>query len=313
MSDSDSEQARSAKRRLRHDYRSLLSDAAARKKEYLADGGALLRGDLERANALFCGVQSAAEGVLDSRFLALSADIGAQRARMLRIDSAAFDSLEYVERLRARLYGPAAAAAADGRPAWAAVGAAAARFARAAPRLAYMYGPLTAPPRARRAPRQTQTQAQSQQQQSQAQAQARIETLGEDAVREQENQTTRLVRRIHRILTEAGPVNLFRLVINPHSFAQSVENVFYVSFLIRDGRAFIDDASGQPMIEACEPPQQDDYHQGVAKKQLIFTLDQATWRDIIDAYAITDPVIPQRPVRRDEHGRSQVSTQAAAL
>ncbi|KAJ1938365.1 hypothetical protein FBU59_004461 [Linderina macrospora] len=113
-------------------------------------------------------------------------------------------------------------------------------------------------------------------------------------VKKQENQTTKLVRKVHRILAEVGPINLFNLVINPHSFSQSVENIFYVSFLIRDGKAFIDDKSGQPMIEACEPPQQGDYEQGLSKRQLIFSLEQASWKEIVEFHG--DPGSWYRPV-----------------
>ncbi|KAJ2160280.1 hypothetical protein GGF46_002392 [Coemansia sp. RSA 552] len=302
--DDDSEQSRAEKRQLRHSYRSLLSDAATRKKEYLADNGRLLHEDLARANSLFDSVQSTAEGVLDSRFLMLSADVGAQRAHMLRIDGAAFDSLEFIEKARAKLYGAA------GSPDWAGLGSVAARYARQPPRFACIYGPLMAEQRERRrtdGPRKRTVEDMV------AQAtQAQIETMDAGDVRRQENQTTRLVQKIHRILTQVGPINLFNLVINPASFAQSVENIFYVSFLIRDGKAYIDDESGQPMIEACEPPQQEDYQSGLTKKQLIFTLDLATWREIIDVYGIEACAIPQRQSRRDASGASQVASQVRA-
>ncbi|KAJ1964587.1 hypothetical protein GGI12_001330 [Dipsacomyces acuminosporus] len=133
--------------------------------------------------------------------------------------------------------------------------------------------------------------------------------MEESDVKKQENQTTKLVQRVHRILTKVGPINLFKLVINPHSFAQSVENIFYVSFLIRDGKAFINDETGQPMIEACEPPQQGDYQSGLTKKQLIFSLDQETWREIIDVYSITECAIGQRRSKVGPDGLSQISSQ----
>lgn len=46
-------------------------------------------------------------------------------------------------------------------------------------------------------------------------------------------------------------VNLFRFVVNPNNFAQSVENIFYLSFLIRDGKVALElSDSGEP--ELCE-------------------------------------------------------------
>jgi hypothetical protein len=51
---------------------------------------------------------------------------------------------------------------------------------------------------------------------------------------------------------EDGPVNLFTFVINPNDFAQSVENIFYLSFLIRDGKVALETQDdGQVVI--CTP------------------------------------------------------------
>lgn len=49
-------------------------------------------------------------------------------------------------------------------------------------------------------------------------------------------------------------VNLFEFAINPNDFGQSVENMFYVSFLVKDGRAGIQvGADGEMRI--CQPHQ----------------------------------------------------------
>lgn len=48
-----------------------------------------------------------------------------------------------------------------------------------------------------------------------------------------------------------GEVNYFKWVINPRSFGQTMENVFYTSFLINNGHAAIEiseDGGGIPMI-----------------------------------------------------------------
>lgn len=290
----EDELTQNERRELRTGYRDLLSDATARKKEYLAGDGSLLLDDLKRANSLFDKVDGTSEGVLDSRFLIMSADIGAQRAHQLRIDQSAFDPLEYVDKIRRTLYNstdPDEAQMSGTQPNWSAVGKIAAQFSRRTPRFAWIYGPLMTTPRQRR-------KAEGRRQNTSSQAvkrEAHIEAMDEASIQRQENQTTKFVQRVHRKLAEVGPINLFELVINPESFAQSVENIFYVSFLIRDGKAFIDDQSGQPMIEACEPPQQDDYQSGLTKKQLIFSLDQPTWQEIIDVYHIEHSIIPTRP------------------
>lgn len=44
-------------------------------------------------------------------------------------------------------------------------------------------------------------------------------------------------------------MNLFRFVVNPNDFAQSVENIFHLSFLIRDGKVALEtNAEGEPQI-----------------------------------------------------------------
>jgi hypothetical protein len=50
-------------------------------------------------------------------------------------------------------------------------------------------------------------------------------------------------------ISRGGGIALFKFVINPYSFGQTIENLFYVSFLIRDGKVGISmDDRGLPYL-----------------------------------------------------------------
>ena len=60
-----------------------------------------------------------------------------------------------------------------------------------------------------------------------------------DLAQDEEKNTAYMVRLVYdKYLKKESDeeVNFFKFFINPHSFAQSVENLFYTSFLIKDGR-----------------------------------------------------------------------------
>ncbi|KAI3618680.1 nuclear protein qri2 [Moniliophthora roreri] len=102
-------------------------------------------------------------------------------------------------------------------------------------------------------------------------------------------------RQIASKLEEMGEINLFRFFINPNDFAQSVENLFYLSFLIRDGKVALDsDEKGEPIIYLCSPPSEEDFVNGLRKRQLVFEFDMDTWKKAIEVFDLKDPIIPQR-------------------
>ena len=51
------------------------------------------------------------------------------------------------------------------------------------------------------------------------------------------------------VLKRNNPVKLDNLILNRHSFAQTVENLFALSFLVRDGRVFMEvDENGSHLV-----------------------------------------------------------------
>ncbi|KAM0280640.1 hypothetical protein ACHAQH_003947 [Verticillium albo-atrum] len=97
-------------------------------------------------------------------------------------------------------------------------------------------------------------------------------------------------------LRDTGGVDLLRFVVNPKSFGQTVENMFYVSFLIRDGKVNVEfDENELPSLSPIDSSGAEGVAKtGAMKHQAIFSMDMKTWRDIIDTFHITTPMIEHR-------------------
>ncbi|PNP50051.1 hypothetical protein THARTR1_09236 [Trichoderma harzianum] len=127
----------------------------------------------------------------------------------------------------------------------------------------------------------------------QADTQQTVADLITDDMDEEEN--TRIMHQ--HGLRSTGGIDLMRFVVNPKSFGQTIENLFYVSFLIRDGRVEIDfDEHGLPALAPVDRERDDTaaIRQATSKHQAILSMDMETWRDIIDTMGIKEPMIEHR-------------------
>jgi hypothetical protein len=115
-----------------------------------------------------------------------------------------------------------------------------------------------------------------------------------------------------------GGLAFFKFVINPHSFGQTIENMFYVSFLIRDGKVGISmDDRGLPYLSMWPPPRfipdkgtdrfldfpevsggKVNGHEK-AKHQAVLAIDMDYWEQLIDVFDIKEPMIRHR--EEEEH------------
>ncbi|OAX83486.1 hypothetical protein ACJ72_02156 [Emergomyces africanus] len=97
-------------------------------------------------------------------------------------------------------------------------------------------------------------------------------------------------------ISDDGGVPLFRFCINPKSFGQTVENLFYISFLVRDGSVGISlDSNELPTLLPSQPAAPSEAQAKKLKKhQTVFSLDFETWENLIEVFDIQEPLIPHR-------------------
>ena len=94
-------------------------------------------------------------------------------------------------------------------------------------------------------------------------------------------------------LRKKSPINLFEFVINPRSYGQTIENIFYLSFSVRDARAKITmDRHGLPIVSYVDALTDEEME--MENTQCVLEITQQHWEDLIRALDITDSIIPHR-------------------
>jgi hypothetical protein len=131
-----------------------------------------------------------------------------------------------------------------------------------------------------------------------------IQQIPEDDQTEEDYSAAFARHRVAQTPDGEPAVHLFDFAINPQDFGQTVENLFYISFLVREGNAqIVKDDDGLPLLAPAAPrgvSEQRD--QGAQKHQAVFSIDYPTWQMFIEAYSIREPLIPHRVQEEDNGG-----------
>ncbi|ODQ59564.1 hypothetical protein WICANDRAFT_78212 [Wickerhamomyces anomalus NRRL Y-366-8] len=129
---------------------------------------------------------------------------------------------------------------------------------------------------------------------------------GDDINGKSINQTPNSVQECFKVFHEkshGAEINIFKFFINPHSFSQSIENMFFTSFLIRDGRLILgEDEDGYPTIAELPPLPQDPKEREKVllerrdrpSNHIIFQLEYDSWKNLIEKLNITESYLPHR-------------------
>ncbi|KAF8441571.1 Nse4 C-terminal-domain-containing protein [Boletus edulis BED1] len=300
----DPDQDAAEKRDIRKKYRLLEKKTGEnlRPQDHDAED---LAGQIAQADELFSKVKNPTEATLDSTVLRNVSSIGAQKARAMKLGSAAFDMDDFVSKLITFMGGrqrfedeeeEEMEVVEEGTLDWDKIGRMALAKSRRVPVTGFMLGPLSIEQK-KRGPIKRQQQEKVQEEESKPQE------IKEDDIKRSDNETTKNVLKIKDILEATGPINIFKFIVNPNDFAQSVENLFYLSFVIRDGEcAFEINDNGEPIVMRCEQPTMEDRAGGVHARQIVMEFDMATWKRAIEVWNITESQIPQRPSAKTKIG-----------
>ncbi|PWN40027.1 hypothetical protein IE81DRAFT_325958 [Ceraceosorus guamensis] len=304
----DPEQSAQEKRHVRKVYRDLISATEVKRTKIAEASAKDLSSLVLQGNEAYANVRAPTEGVLDSRFLLNASEMGAQMAKNIKMASGAFDTEEYLARVVKFIAGSArarraASAESDARSDdheeeedvhawhWDRLGQLAARYSRRAPTLDFLLGPLETSQKERKGMKRARIDKSG--------PMVAPQELKESDIQQSETETTRMVREVADVLEQVGGApgcHLFRFVLDPKSFSNSVENLFYVSFLIRDGKASLEDdeETGEPILMAVDEPTEEDYAQGLTRRQLVLELTMPVWEELIQLYDIKESIIPTR-------------------
>ncbi|XP_069468069.1 non-structural maintenance of chromosomes element 4 homolog A [Ambystoma mexicanum] len=300
-----------SRRQIRHQYRELINSVQLNREDMLSSRSNKLTEALQECNKLFTGVSQAREAALDAQFLVLATNLGKEKANQLHSDMTVFDPTSFAEdllkfmglnRLESGAQGEGGSDAEEEgllegflpSDAWQKLGKEAEKYFRRAPAFHYMLGTFKMDPpvvrqrveRQRKKPNTDERRAMP----------AQLKKMDESHQEATEKEVERILGLLQTYFQDDPdtPISFFDFVIDPESFPRTVENIFHVSFLIRDGLARI--KLDQDKLPVIEPLKQDEGkaanqdHQ--ERNQGVISLSPQDWREIIDTFEITEPMIP---------------------
>lgn len=271
-------------RRLRHAYRAVIDKQLNEAENVLPNEA------LRKAKKLFEDVTRTTEAVLDSTLVSLAASRGRQLVNALPVNLRKFDPDEFAARVRDFVSDTSQTDPLTEK-AWAQIGKLAGGNMRTSHPFWYLYGSAgEVPVKTRQAPVRRQLPDGPDRAPTVPKQVRSVEQTNQETTTERVSVIHQLLRDIYKEIRR--PLPYFELVLHPHSFAKTCENIFHLSFLINEGHARIKRDANELLV--VEPVFGNTNAEREANKSGVFamTMNMQQWQQAVKALNITRPVIP---------------------
>jgi hypothetical protein len=274
-------QVQSAKERqlLRQQYRLLIESTSEKKDEYISPYSEGLKSALSIGDDLFGTVTTPREAALDTEFLTVASQLGAEQSTRLESGVSRYTIEGYVNKLLGMWENQENEKIEEFHHQHVQ------SMFVTTPSRNFLYGPLH---------KEVKKRTIKPRPQKEKVGKKVVPETVKSTKKDEQTETTRRVEHVNNCINKIGqPIGFWNLVLDPGSFSRTVENIFHVAFLIKDGRVRIKKSEQNFTIEPSDPPLTSDFGDGSAKQiQRILKIDVNTWQKLVEEHGVTEAFIP---------------------
>jgi len=297
----DPNQPESDRKQIRQQMRALINKLEDNRDNILDAGSGIdkLEALTKIGDKIYSKVAGIPEAAIDSQFAYLASSIGVEKAQSLSKNMRRYEAKQFVAKA-GRYLSTNAQADVDNvaQQDWRGLGQMALSFFRRAQGFETMYGPLVIEPKAvkeRKKPAARDV----------VEAMKRPDVIEDTNAGEQDElQTGKRVQvvanalwKVHKHRAKKNEeIEFFEFIVNPNSYAQTVENLFHLSFLVKQGRAktWVSD-DGRLLLAPVTSPGDNVNEQGhVATQQNVVNMSIELWERIVKDLVLTQSMIKTR-------------------
>jgi len=301
------ENSKAFRRGVRSKYRDLMEDLQTNAKDYVDESNMDITEKLLQVDKLYNSVTQTREAAMDSSTIATIALLGKQKAQALKTDMFTFKPTEFAEKLIVLSGGNAdkRGNASRGMPEdkWKDLGNHVKKYFRTAPSFTCMLGTFE---RAEyKGKEKVARQRNAQEKEDFVKNKTKVQELTR-MEKSNEETTAKMTEYVYTVLkkyylhekNDREPVDFFEFVTDPQSFGRTVENIFYVSFLVREGLAKVTlDDDRLPVIEPVER-RTDAEGQLIQEatdtrlfNQVLISFSYPQWKEIVEVFDVDEAII----------------------